>query len=107
MDKVQHTPGPWKEYVSPINRWIGNAETGEIVCDRPHVTYNDDRMDIRWINNVPLLTAAPDLLKALENLLHIYVALVESGDAGNWDAETETEVIDARAAIAKAKGVQA
>ena len=55
----------------------------------------------------PVRQAAPDLLKALENLLHIYVALVESGDAGNWDAETETEVIDARAAIAKAKGVQA
>jgi hypothetical protein len=33
-----------------------------------------------------------------------YVALVNSGDAGNWDAEEEDKVIKARAAIAKAKG---
>lgn len=46
------------------------------------------------------------LKAALDGLLSRYVTLVESGDAGNWDAEKEPQVIAARAAIAKAKGAQ-
>jgi len=37
--------------------------------------------------------------EALAGLLARYVGLVESGDAGNWDAEEEPEVIAARAAL--------
>ena len=37
--------------------------------------------------------------KALEGLLKHYVQLVECGDCGNWDAETEDEVIAAREAL--------
>lgn len=43
-----------------------------------------------------------ELLAALQTFVAEYVALVESGDAGHWDAETEPKVIAARAAIAKA-----
>lgn len=39
------------------------------------------------------------LREALQALLSRYVGLVESGDAGNWDAEQEAEVINARAAL--------
>ncbi|MFN7883253.1 MAG: hypothetical protein ACK5PF_09605 [bacterium] len=39
----------------------------------------------------------------VEALLRQYVGLVESGDAGNWNAEEEDEVIAARAAIAAVK----
>lgn len=53
---------------------------------------------------IPLISTAPELLEALETFVSEYVALVESGDAGNWDAETEPKVIAARAAIAKAHG---
>ena len=56
-----HTPGPWKRYDSLEDSWIGNADTGEIVCDRPHVNYRDDRLDVRWNGNAPLLAAAPTL----------------------------------------------
>lgn len=45
----------------------------------------------------------PPLLIALEGLLSHYVALVESSDAGKWDAETEAPVLAARAAIATAR----
>jgi len=51
-----------------------------------------------------LIAAAPELLEALKDLLDHYTSLVNSGDAGNWDAENEGEVIAARAAIAKAQG---
>lgn len=46
------------------------------------------------------LTAANTRLRAaLEGLLDRYVGLVESGDAGSWDAEQELEVRAARAAL--------
>ncbi len=51
-----------------------------------------------------LIAAAPDLLEALQRFVSEYVELVESGDAGFWDAEKEEKVIKARAAIAKAEG---
>ena len=107
MEKVQHTPGPWKlETQRAPNggtyyRIYDYENAGNVIAQ----VIGDGR--IEYHENARLIAAAPDLLTALENLLHIHVALVESGDAGNWDAETETEVIDARAAIAKAKGVQA
>ena len=37
--------------------------------------------------------------EALRGILNHYVRLVESGDAGNWDAEKEPEVIAAREAL--------
>jgi hypothetical protein len=62
-----------------------------------HVTWRDKK-DGRA--PAPSREAAP-LHTALENLLRRYVGLVVSGDAGNWDAETEDEVIAARAALAQ------
>lgn len=54
--------------------------------------------------NARLASASPNMLRALQRLIDRYVGLVESGDAGFWDAEAEQEVIAARAAIAKATG---
>lgn len=45
-----------------------------------------------------------DLLDALRMFVTEYVELVDSGDAGFWNAEDEPKVIKARAAIAKAEG---
>lgn len=50
--------------------------------------------------------AAPALLVALQSLTERYTRLVNCGDCGNWDPETEPEVIAARAAIAKAGGAK-
>lgn len=45
--------------------------------------------------------AAPAAMaKALSDLLEMYVAMVNSGDAGNWNPELEPEVKAARAAFA-------
>jgi hypothetical protein len=43
-----------------------------------------------------------ELLTALQGTLDRWIDLVNSGDAGNWDPETEPHVIAARAAISKA-----
>jgi hypothetical protein len=37
--------------------------------------------------------------RALEGLLKRYTSLVNCGDCGNWDPETEPEVIQARRAL--------
>ena len=47
-----------------------------------------------------------ELLKALEAMTERYTGLVNCGDCGHWNPEEEAEVIQARAAIAKAKGQQ-
>jgi hypothetical protein len=56
--------------------------------------------------NARLIAAAPELYDALDLFVAEYVELVESGDAGFWDAEKEAKVIKARAALAKARGEQ-
>ena len=48
--------------------------------------------------------AAHALLEALEDITEMYCAMINSGDCGNWNPETDKEVIKARAAIAAAKG---
>jgi len=44
------------------------------------------------------------LLKTLLTILDKYTSLVNCGDCGNWDCETEDEIIDARKVIAEATG---
>lgn len=45
----------------------------------------------------------PRLLAALHGMVDTYTALVNSGDAGNWDPEKDVPVVEARAAIAEAE----
>ncbi len=56
--------------------------------------------------NATLAKAAPDLLAALEGMIAMYKGVVDSGDCGNWDAETIPAVIAGRKAIAKATNTQ-
>lgn len=48
-------------------------------------------------------TRVKELEEALNGLLARYVSLVESGDAGNWNAEEESQVIAARAALTQSR----
>jgi len=107
--ETKHTPGPW--YVGAQNDllFILDGPPSPAPYDGPiPKTYGpsviakpDYRID-GYEANARLIAAAPDLLAALTTFVAEYVQLVESGDAGNWDAETEAKVIAARAAIAKA-----
>lgn len=55
-----------------------------------------------------LLDEAAECIVALESaltgLVDHYTALINSGDAGNWDPETDAPVIAARHALALSKG---
>jgi hypothetical protein len=46
------------------------------------------------------------LRQAAENFLNSYLALVNSGDCGNWDPETEAEVIALRQALAECRSIE-
>jgi hypothetical protein len=69
-----------------------------IDCTRSGASVAEDQANAR------LIAAAPAMHQALAKLLDRYVGLVECGDCGNWDAEKEAEVIEARAALALSRG---
>lgn len=62
-----HTPTPWKRYDSPLNSWIGNSDTGEIVADKPHVSICD--AGPRWEANAALIVRALNAHEAMKEAL--------------------------------------
>lgn len=53
-----------------------------------------------------LRTQRDCLLAALQGMTERYTALVNCGDCGNWDPESEAVVIAARAVIAAVEGAR-
>ncbi len=82
-----HTPGPWRDVDGRI------FSDGYLISGAPIATVHKRKASGQYEANARLIAAAPELLEALRGLVSIY-----STDS------TEAEVIDARAAIAKAEG---
>lgn len=128
----KHTPGPWKVTGTGTIRYIdapaGNGIMQEVAaCMR--VEYGDmdanarrivacvnaceglstdllERFGLASAFGTELLEMEKQrdqLLEALEGMVNMYTAFVNSGDAGHWNPESDKEVITARAAIATAK----
>jgi hypothetical protein len=97
-DKPAFTPGPWDAGGRIITVW--GSDLTPIDAPEKSVAFvpSANGADAR------LIAAAPELYEALETFVTEYVELVESGDAGFWDAEQEGKVKAARAALAKARG---
>lgn len=112
----KYTPGPWStpHFAKPEV----NCECGYVLCDHMmgavatvHCSgegddwknHGDNPKFEEAVANAHLISAAPDLIMALEDLTKRYCELVNSGDCGNWNPETEDQVIASRAALAKAK----
>lgn len=95
----KHTKGPWEFCEDDCGDWRIYADGRAIMGDAQNYPWVPES-DADW----HLIAAAPDLLEALRGMIEMYVPFINSGDAGNWDPETEPEVIAARAAIAKATG---
>ena len=89
---MAHSPAPWR--TEPTCVEVFDAKGDHVVWEMGN-TNEDDRR---------LIAAAPELLAALRLFVDRYTQLVNSGDCGNWNPETDEEVITARAAIAKAEG---
>jgi hypothetical protein len=91
-----HTPGPWfvdetssltQARVMSKNRGFGHTQVA--LCEQPkHSTA---------VNDARLIAAAPDLLEALQNMIH-------SHQYGHESDAWKDAWVAARAAIAKAEG---
>jgi len=104
---ARHTPGPWEvhhELIDGVETHIRAPIAGH-PGDYWWIAGMCGGMLGDWDQANPhLIAAAPDLKDALRDLLRHYVQLVNSGDAGNWDPETEIVVKDARKALSQASG---
>lgn len=107
MSAAQFTPGPWKivSYGDGDNLVICEQDDTWRICFMATPGGSPGAM-AKIEANARLIAAAPELYEALALFVAEYVELVESGDAGFWDAEKESKVIIARAALAKARGEQ-
>ena len=71
--ETKHTPGPWKAY-SPSSNRLGNVPIGTdnvtvaIVLTSSSAQDTELIVEKTWYANAKLIAAAPDLLKALDEL---------------------------------------
>ena len=88
--QTQHTPGPW----ATSSAWnVMKGGTKIATLEQMPGNYESERMA-----NARLISSAPELLSALDRI----ISLGKSENFGDWEAWEE--VIDARAALRKAKG---
>ena len=94
---TSHTPGPWA--VAPSSKPGNGTAWRDIVSMGTQFapSYVGEAQE----QDAALIAAAPDLLVALEALLHGLRKVTSQAD---WNAEREEASAMARAAIAKAKG---
>ncbi len=97
--KTKHTPGPWKIRINRQGPKVihettpGNAVLIAQVCETSTKMDEPDRA----VYDAALITAAPELLEALQQLLALH-------EPTNSLARLRNEYTAARAAIAKATG---
>jgi hypothetical protein len=110
MNTVPHTPKlPFQVMKGPNGLDIADADEFPvcIMIGEEHECQHTAHFMTNAVNEYASLKSRADavegLVEALENILARYVGLVESGDAGNWDAEKEPQVIAARAALSLVK----
>jgi hypothetical protein len=100
---AKHTPGPWEVVEDDFDEALHitcEARAGMIPICKVDVGY-DGPIEDEQHANASLITAAPDLLEALESVTELIELLVLVGDE---KPENGSPCQLARAAIAKAKG---
>lgn len=103
---MAHTPAPWAVTQNSYGTvFVHGGEPMMTSIGGPYKTLiaGGDNYATLKLENATLISAAPDLLEALELFVSEYTEFVLSGDAGFWDPENEEKVKKARAAISKAK----
>lgn len=106
---MSHTPGPWERVDrldprgQPVPFYRGLVAL--VSCD-PSIAVVADRgrtaSASEWDANARLIAAAPELLRVAE--LAVGVALGRPHDGSQLDEDLEGLLLEARAAIAKARG---
>lgn len=99
MSEPKHTPGPWVAFSDVVNNHTNILKIGK-TTDLLFYLPGHDKHD----PDVRLITAAPDLLEALEKAVSGY-----GNEGGPWSVPSEPGawIEMAKNAIAKAKGEEA
>lgn len=105
-----HTPGPWvanswgscvetQAHDLPLNRVHGYGSDYTLICSLNDGEYHEYRDGMEQLANARLIAAAPDLLKALAEVLQWHGVLTGPDDSIAVDVQKR-----GRAAITKATG---
>ena len=97
--KSKHTPGPWELMEDRIPGSLELGANGRAICEIWR--RNDPETENA---NASLITAAPDLLEALEAVMAILPVCPKNTGIAGIEARYNFAVVGARAAIAKAIG---
>ncbi len=95
MSETKWTPAPWSSDRHDVHSHADIEDGGDIICEAP-LGWNESMR--RWKANARLISAAPDLLEALEE------ALRWIGKLNDWEGAGDPEIEKWRAARDKAKG---
>ena len=96
MSESKHTPGPWVIKKSALSYFIDARLKGSTMQEVAYIGATE--INEQQGANARLISAAPDLLEALEFML---------SEFGKQDGHTDYSAIDkAEAAIKKAKGLE-
>ena len=95
MEKQQHTPGPWA-YIVPDGYVVRHPQIYSDFGPVANATWLGENKLDQLNSNARLITAAPDLLEALEEI-------VSAADGDGWN-QLDGNLRKARAASAKATG---
>jgi hypothetical protein len=98
---TQHTPGQWKMGFNFTNEQAIIGKDGKVVADASWTGGSGCELSIDNPADANLITAAPDLLEALQDLFDADMEHVLMGDGKDDQIEA---IAKARAAIAKATG---
>jgi hypothetical protein len=99
---TQHTPGPWEQKIQGCSIWpictVYGTEHGWIEIHAPNLNITENPL-AESTANARLITAAPDLLEALKEIVTYWDSIVPTDCVNDMH-------IKARTAIAKATGQQ-
>lgn len=94
---AKHTPGPWtRKFGQDVYQGSGPFDALRLIATGTPTNGSPDELAEAFAN-ARLIAAAPELLEALDELL---------AAAENFERPSDKAIASARAAIAKAEGVQ-
>lgn len=103
--ETKHTPGPWETHLGRDGRWrvcpIQARTIPAAICEMLRIENEACYSTAKVRANANLISAAPDLLIALRNMVREWCEIVGDESTNSTPANTLEK---ARAAIAKAEG---